>query len=480
MRRWLFLIPMLILPLAVACGGGDTDIPEFPELNIVIPTDTPEEAAALAAALAPTLEEALAETEAVMEALEETLEKIPTPAPPSEPTDTPGPEEPSPDPTPSDPDRISGIALLAFEKGNDMMETGQYQQAIMAFQEAIRRHRRPAAILEIEIAHAYLEIGNPDSVVKHLTRALNVENTSEALALRALANTELYRCQDAEDDAQTALTMASRFERGINSHTRARYVLAICRERANDLTTARGNLALALSKAKTIEEYDGAELNAMNTLMTSIMRRLPTPDPSDTESPPDTTQVSTLPTFSTETRKINNRTQRLLMSGNFPFALESAQAAIESHGEPSAELETALAYAQEGLGQHEKTVFHLTTAINLKPDALLFARRAQSFRTLKQNHEALLDAMQSLNMEAMFWEIHDGKARYNTDVEAARLAARIHQERAEYEETLRYANSALTNAVRYGYPPSIIRELQSYRSVAQAVVNFHRGRERNN
>ena len=66
-----------------------------------------------------------------------------------------------------------GAARVAYEKGREMFESGQYEAAINASQEAQQHRNKPSAVLENWIALSYDSLGKFDLAIQHHSYAIS-------------------------------------------------------------------------------------------------------------------------------------------------------------------------------------------------------------------------------------------------------------------------------------------------------------------
>ena len=155
-----------------------------------------------------------------------------------------------------------GEAGVAFEKGEEMYNSGLCESAIIAFKEAQEHHDKQSGVLENRIGLSYDCLGNHDLAIQHHSYAIAISDDSVNRSNRGISYLAKGQCEPAIIDAKTALTMAPAHNEGYHTDVEANIVLATCYLLQDDNLLALQHADAALTLA-TESNYVGTDIAAI-------------------------------------------------------------------------------------------------------------------------------------------------------------------------------------------------------------------------
>ena len=154
-----------------------------------------------------------------------------------------------------------GRTLVAFERGIEQFEAGEFQAGVASFKEAQRYHDKPSAVLENRIGLAYQYWGIYDLAIDHYSNAIAIRDNALDRVNRSLVYLEQSQCDMAIADAKAALTMEPETTSGFHTDVEANVVLANCYQYYGDYMAALQHLDASIAIG---EEHHYEEATLMN------------------------------------------------------------------------------------------------------------------------------------------------------------------------------------------------------------------------
>ena len=155
-------------------------------------------------------------------------------------------------------------ALSHFNTAIELFEQGRYEEAITSLEAAQEAHSKQSSYIQTMIGMAHGGLENHDTALHHLNKAVEIRDSAFHRANRAIGYMAQDQCQEASNDAETALGMEPYAEPEYHSGSEAHFVLAICQYDAGDLENAlrniRASIDLADQHGYTEEEISDLEL----------------------------------------------------------------------------------------------------------------------------------------------------------------------------------------------------------------------------
>lgn len=162
-----------------------------------------------------------------------------------------------------------GEAWMAFEKGEEMYDSGLCESAIIAFKEAQEHHGKQSDVLENRIGLSYDCLGNYDLAIQHHSYAIAINDDSVNRVNRGISYLENGRCEPAITDAKTALAMAPAQDEGYHTDVEANTILATCYmlQDENLLALQHADAALTLASESNYTATDIAAIAEIRSLV---------------------------------------------------------------------------------------------------------------------------------------------------------------------------------------------------------------------
>ena len=98
-------------------------------------------------------------------------------------------------------------AQKEFQRGIDLHTQRDYHGALQAYQSAQNHLGRPSAALSRRIGLTQLALGDHQRAIDHYTKSIEIQDSAQARALRAISYQAKNQCQLAIQDAQHVLKM---------------------------------------------------------------------------------------------------------------------------------------------------------------------------------------------------------------------------------------------------------------------------------
>ena len=466
------LITLLITLPLIACGGGDTEIPESPlddltvQFTDEIPTEPPPPSTP---APDPTMDPAMDPT------TDPTMEPAPAPSPTPEPTRPPDLGEPP------DPNELQGLALMSYERARRLAGQGEHQQAISAYREAFRKHTGESLQLEAGIARAYHATGAYLEAIRHFKLGLKIQQDPMVHAHLAQTYLDLDDCTRAINHSDLALSVYSVLEENLNSHTEANYIMAACYQQQEQGTLAVRHITRALIDAEE-SSYPRARLleirelaGKLNVTLTAITAE-PTPTPGPTPGPTPT-PMPPPPEFTGRAAELVTDIRTEILAGEFEHALHLMAELQDLHPDPSAIIMGLRGDAYQGMAdtgeamRHYELALEIQKALGTQQDPEYLVKLAQISVELDQYESALDYATRAIRTKQFSWETHGGRTRYNSNAEAGRILTQLHLQKQRYETAHKYSNTAYKAAFEANYPPEMVQELLEIREDLQNILD---------
>ena len=149
--------------------------------------------------------------------------------------------------TPTPRTTYTGKAAETGRQAEEAFERGDYQEAIKKYTEAQRHHGKPSAAAEGTIGVSYMGLGKNEAAIRHLSKAIEIEDSALLRNIRGTAYRMAGQCDRASEDARAALAMEPIKEDGSHTDVEANLILGICNSR-------QGQHMLALQHAESAIE----------------------------------------------------------------------------------------------------------------------------------------------------------------------------------------------------------------------------------
>ena len=152
-----------------------------------------------------------------------------------------------------------------MDTGKALIRNGEYAAAIAEFEQALRIHGEPSAVIHNDIGLAYMYLDDFYNAVHHLTLSLGVRDDSATRTARADAYYYLDRCDLAKQDAFAALELSEERGRATSAHQNAHMSLADCYMAEENYTTAIRHQSQALEIERELP-HSQSESSLLETL----------------------------------------------------------------------------------------------------------------------------------------------------------------------------------------------------------------------
>ena len=91
--------------------------------------------------------------------------------------------------------QLSGEAIRAAARGQELRRQGHDEEAILKFQEVLEVHGRPSTVLENALCGSHPVLRQHEAAVRHYTRAIEARDNPVSRVNRSSAYAALGRCQ---------------------------------------------------------------------------------------------------------------------------------------------------------------------------------------------------------------------------------------------------------------------------------------------
>lgn len=335
-------------------------------------------------------------TDEALEALATALENVaadrPTYTP--EPTkDVTSPRVPAAAPTSSpehfykvgDKEWFEGQTLAHIERAEALFEQGKYQEALQQYEKARESNNGPSKVIENWIGNTHSAMGNYQKAMDQFTKAILIDDDQLNRTNRALAYARLGKCTEAVQDIKKGFALAEKDEASERLQVEAHMIAATCYIELEQYDKARHHQQEGLRLAPlagTAKEQEALRLLGEELKELEEGRIYPEDFLNEEEH--------------LEYQEISN----LLAQGKLEQVanrLESLQAQRER---ASSKLEIDIANIYEELGQPQKALIHLNTAVDLRDDSYTRIARAWSRMFQGDCETATADARIALDTRA--------------------------------------------------------------------------------
>ena len=119
-------------------------------------------------------------------------------------------------------------AMTHFNEGIKLLESGNYEDALISLQHAQETHGEPSGAIQTWIGTAFSTLGQHETAIKHYTNAVEIRDTSYHRVSRSFEYAFSGQCEEAMTDAEIALTMNAYSEPGYHTGVEAHSILAAC------------------------------------------------------------------------------------------------------------------------------------------------------------------------------------------------------------------------------------------------------------
>ena len=191
-------------------------------------------------------------------------------------------------------------------EGEELFNTGQYEQAIAKYKETLSYIDRPSEVIENQLGLAYTRLEKYDLAIIHLSNSLEINDDAVTRLNRAHASILNGQCDGAIQDAQTALQQEPASNPGFHTDVSAHYILVECYVAKSENAQALQHIEVAISMAVESQytEKQIADLENIRQALVSAIQPEPSPTatsvptvtPVPTSSPVPTPTVAVLPT----------------------------------------------------------------------------------------------------------------------------------------------------------------------------------------
>ncbi len=264
---------------------------------------------------------------------------------------------------------------LAAEAVN-LFGSGLYDQALQKLKEAQKAHAKPSSDIQHLISSVYYDKGNFVKAIEHSSIAIAIKPHPVTHLIRADAYYAQNQCTLATSDADRSLDLITASTDPAYIQAGANFIKALCTSYSGDLQGALQHLEQAISHAKQAQYTPEAfqELTDHKREWQSSVSGL------DKEY------------FHPATHSYFQQGENHLAQGNFEEALQAFQQAINNHPYPSRILQSRIAIAYQGLGQHNTAIEHFSNALQVRETPLGLSNRASVYAETSQCTLAVSDA----------------------------------------------------------------------------------------
>ena len=146
--------------------------------------------------------------------------------------------------------------LTYFTKGIELLEIGNYEEAITILKTAQEKHGTPSGTIQVLIGVGYRALGYHEIALTHYNNAIEIREDPHHRVSRATEYANQGRCAEATTDAETALSMNPYSEPGYHTSAEAHWILAACSPEEQDQIHMDQALAIARAHGYTQEDID--------------------------------------------------------------------------------------------------------------------------------------------------------------------------------------------------------------------------------
>ena len=129
-------------------------------------------------------------------------------------------------------------AVSALRAGKELLRAKEYEGAIALFEEALKLHGQPSAVIHASLGLAHEYLGEHSLAVEHYTQAIEVQESSGRWANRARNYRKLGQCDLAKQDALKSLELEEQRGEIVSTHKNAHQVLSGCYRAEGDYSQA--------------------------------------------------------------------------------------------------------------------------------------------------------------------------------------------------------------------------------------------------
>ena len=172
-------------------------------------------------------------------------------------------------------------ALTHYEAGEQLFVEGDYEAAIVRFQDARETHGTASGAIQTQIAASHGALGRHEQAIRHYTDAVAIRDDAHHRVSRGNEYLFNEKCDEANADAEAALEKKTYAEPGYHTGAEAHWILGSCLVLAMDEEGALPHLKQAMNLARAnqypfelvslfSETHDGVKLAVETGLIISV------------------------------------------------------------------------------------------------------------------------------------------------------------------------------------------------------------------
>lgn len=337
---------------------------------------------------------------------------------------------------------FTGEAADLHREATGMLNRGEYAAAIANLEAMAELLDEPSFIVHNQLGLAYRWLRDSESSIRHLTIAIDLNDSSVARTNRATAYVYNGQCPEAVADANLALDReATESDSGYSSHIEARLLLSTCYAQSGEHALALNHIETAIGQAQSAGVRE-ERLESFERIRLQV-EGIATGD----AYPEDIFAGYVLIDLNEGLEKFYGGEER--------EAVALFESALVEHGKPSSRIIVFLGRSHAALGEREKAFGYFSEAIELRDNAFNRTWRAIEYLAADDCDRAVPDAEIALGMKPYV------EAGFDTRVESLWVRGLCQASWGLFNKALDDIGEAIQQAQASNYSPVQIQNMRS-------------------
>lgn len=267
-------------------------------------------------------------------------------------------------------------------EGNELFAAGQFEEALVRFQEAQVSAGEPLQVLQSWIGHSHRSVGNLDQAIYHFGQAVEIRDNQGDRSSLANVLKDNNQCAEAIPESYVVLGMDAETTEGYHPYVEANLVLATCLTRSEDYDAALEHIeqaeTLAVEYGIRQERID--QIVSQGTDIESIASGL----------------MYVEDYLSVYASRDVTRGLEFLERGVYPEAILAFESAQDWNWMPSGYIFHLLGASYSAQGDHQNAILNYSLALDVRDDAYNRVFRAGEHLLYEECGPATADGLAAL------------------------------------------------------------------------------------